>query len=85
MVRREAGLKRLASLLEELRSLDGLGEKRPGTFSYRSRAFLHFHYHPRGEIVADARVSGDGFTRFDVSEEAGRQELLAEIKRFLAC
>jgi len=84
MVRREAGLERLACLLGELRSLDDLREKRRGTFSHRSRAFLHFHYHPGGEIVADARVSGDGFTRFDVSEEAGRLALLAEIKRFLA-
>ncbi len=84
MLRREAGLQRLAGLLDELRALEGLREKRPGTFSHRSRAFLHFHYHPDGRIVADAKLSDAGFSRFDVSEPSGQQELLAGIRRFLS-
>ena len=51
---------------------------------YRSRAFLHFHYHPDGKIVADVRASEGGFTRFDVSAAAGQKELFAEIRRFLS-
>ena len=83
MVRREEGLKRLAPLLEELRALEELREKRPGSFSYRSRAFLHFHYRPDGSIVCDVRLSEAGFSRIDVSEELGRDELLREVKRCL--
>lgn len=84
MLRREAGQKRIAGLLETLRSLDGLREGRPGTFRYRSKAFLHFHYHPEGDIVGDVRIGGDGFTRFDVSTEDGQAELLSAVRSFVA-
>jgi hypothetical protein len=98
ILRRKAGLERLASLLDELRELSALREGRPGTFRYRSRDFLHFHYHPDGKIVADVRLSERALagrsqphrsratravTRFDVSEEAGQQELLSAIQSFL--
>ncbi len=81
--RRRAGLKRLASLLDELRALSELREGRPGTFRLGSRPFLHFHYHPDGTIVADVRLSNRGFTQFDVSEEGGQQEVLSAIERRL--
>ena len=84
MLRREAGQKRVAALLEALRSVDGLREGRPGTFRYRSKAFLHFHYHPEGDIVGDVRIGGDGFTRFDVSTEAGQAELVGAVRSFIA-
>ena len=63
--------------------LSKLREGRPGTFRYGSRPFLHFHYHPDGKIVADVRLSDGAFTGFDVSEEAGQQEVLSVIERCL--
>ena len=36
-------LERLEPLLRDLRTIDSLRERRPGTFTRRSRAFLHFH------------------------------------------
>ncbi len=82
-LRRRAGLKRIAPLLGELRALSELREGRPGTFRRGSRAFLHFHYHPDGQIVADVRLSDSGFTRFDVSEEGEQQELISTVRRCL--
>jgi hypothetical protein len=81
--RRRAGLRRLSSLLDELRALGELREGRPGTFQQGSRPFLHFHYHPDGTIVADVKLSSRGFSSFDVSDEAGQQEVLLAIERHL--
>ncbi len=52
-------------------------------FQYGSRPFLHFHSYPDGTIVADVRLSKRGFTRFDVSKEAGQQEVLSAIAHYL--
>ena len=84
-LRRRAGLERIARLLDELRALGELREGRPGSFRIGSRPFLHFHYHPDGKILADVRLSDDGFTPFDVSEEAGQQEVLSAIEACLEC
>lgn len=82
-LRREAGLVRLEGLLAALRDIEGLREDRPGVFGHRSRAFLHFHYRPDGSIAADVRLSGDDFTRVDVSDESGQRKLLESIRRFV--
>jgi hypothetical protein len=81
-----------------LRQLGALQEGRAGAFRYRSRDFLHFHFHPDGEIVADVRLSEKtlagssgprrsqatrAVTRFDVSDEAGQGQLLSAIESFL--
>ncbi len=79
-LRGKAGLKRLASLLA---GLSELSERQRGTFHHGPRPFLHFHYHPDGTIVADARLSRRGVTQFDVSEEAGQQEVLSAIEQYL--
>jgi len=53
-------------LLEQLRRIPGLVEKRPGVFYRKSRAFLHFHEDPAGGGMAAAgggyggRASGAG-------------------------
>ncbi len=82
-LRRRAGLKRLASLLDELRALSELSEGRPGTFQHGSIAFLHFHYLPDGAIRADVRLSRRGITEFDVSADEGQQELLSAVEQYL--
>ena len=56
-LRKEAGLRRLEPLLAELRAIDGLKERGAGVFCCKSRAFLHFHYYPSRDIVADIRLS----------------------------
>jgi hypothetical protein len=83
-MRRRAGLERLTGLLEQLRSIDELNEGRPpGNFRHGSRAFLHFHYHPDGKIVADVRLSDGIFHPFDVSDEGGQYEVLSVVEDHL--
>lgn len=81
--RRRAGLRQIASLLEELRSLSELRETRPGTFMRGSHQLLHFHYHAGGQIVADVRGADGQVERFDVSDEGGQQEVLSVIENCL--
>ena len=82
-LRRRAGFKRLANLLDELRDFSELREVRPAEFGYESQNFLHFHYRADGKIIADVRLSKRGFTPFDVSDEEGQQEVLAAIESHL--
>jgi hypothetical protein len=75
-------LERLAGLLEELRTVDGLREKRPGVFYYRAKAQLHFH--EDGEaLYVDVRLS-DGFVRFPVNTVRERELVVARLRRHLA-
>lgn len=45
-----------------LREIDGLVEKQPGNFHFRSRAFLHFHGGESGR-VADVKLGPDWVRR----------------------
>jgi hypothetical protein len=65
-------------MLTELRKLDGLTEKRPGTFYRKSNAFLHFHVDPAG-LFADLKVDGE-FQRFRVSTRREQQTLLTKAR-----
>jgi hypothetical protein len=70
-------------LLDRLRSIDGLVEKRPGVFYRRSKAFLHFHEDPSG-IFVDIRINVDEpFTRLPVSTRGQQSELVSTITRAL--
>lgn len=80
---RRAGLQRLAGLLTELRAIDELREGQPGQFQRGSTPFLHFHCFPDGTIRADVRLSKRAITEYDVSDEAGQQELLSAIEGYL--
>ena len=70
-------LDQLEPLLARVRALPGLVEKKRGTFYRKSRAFLHFHEDPKG-LFGDIRA-GDGadFDRFDVTNPAGADALIA--------
>jgi hypothetical protein len=77
-------LLRLAPLLEKLRVLEGLVEKRPGVFYRRSKAFLHFHDDPEG-IFVDVRLRfEDPFTRLPVTTRKQQTALVAEVQHALA-
>jgi hypothetical protein len=72
----------LADLLGELRELDGLTERKPGTFYRRSNAFLHFHVDAAG-LFADLKVDGE-FQRFRVTTKAEQRRLLTRARAQLA-
>jgi hypothetical protein len=71
-------LEEIEPLLEELRSVPGLVEKRPGIFFRRSKAFLHFHEDPSG-LHADVRF-GEEFERVRAETDVEREAPLARIR-----
>jgi hypothetical protein len=71
-------LKGLGPLLDEVRSVPGLVEKKTGIFYRKSKAFLHFHEDPSG-LHADVRFGVD-FERVRVETSAERESLMARIK-----
>jgi hypothetical protein len=75
-------LQRLASLLDELRTFDGLTERKQGTFYRGSRAFLHFHEHG-DELFADVKSSAD-WDRYNVTSGPDQQALVTVVQRALA-
>jgi hypothetical protein len=75
---RDEHLDQLESLLEELRKLEGLREKKRGVFYRKSRAFLHFHDDPAG-LYADVRLDVE-FERYRVSTKAEQRTLLGRIR-----
>jgi hypothetical protein len=76
-------LDRVEPLLAELRTLDGVKEKKRGVFYRKSRAFLHFHEHGP-DVYADVRLAGADFERFRVSSAEERGVLLAAVRSHLA-
>lgn len=72
-----ATLERIAPLLAELRARSALREPRPGVFTLKSRAFLHFHDDPAG-VFADVRLA-DEFVRLPVTSRSEQADLLERI------
>jgi hypothetical protein len=71
-------LDELDGLLGELRGIPGLKEKSRGTFSRRSRAFLHFHEDAAG-LFADVRFDEE-FERIRVTTPEERAALVRQIR-----
>ena len=67
-------LDQLEPILEEIRRLGGLKEKKRGAFYYRSSGFLHFHEDPAG-FFADLKV-GDDYVRLPINSKAQTQTFL---------
>jgi len=74
----ESALDQLEPLLIELRSVEGLVEKKRGIFYRKSAAFLHFHEDPSG-LHADVRL-GEDFDRYRVETGSERSTLLKLIR-----
>ena len=70
-------LDRIAPLLQQLRARPALHEARPGVFTLKSHAFLHFHDDPSG-VFADVRLA-EGFVRLNVTSRSQQADLLARI------
>jgi hypothetical protein len=75
-------LPELEPLLVEIRRVEGLVERKPGTFYRRSRAFLHFH-EDGDEIYADVRLTGEDFERVRATTAGERRALVARIRTSL--
>jgi hypothetical protein len=72
-----ATLARIPALLEDLRAHPALRETRPGVFTLKGRAFLHFHDDPSG-IFADVRLAHE-FVRLPVTTRSQQADLLDRI------
>ena len=75
-------LSALGGLLDEIRSREGLVERRPGVFYCKGRAFLHFHEDPSG-LHADLRL-GAAWERVRVETRAERKALLSRLGEALS-
>ncbi|NER85036.1 MAG: hypothetical protein F6K42_37115 [Leptolyngbya sp. SIO1D8] len=78
----EKAISSLSPLLQQLRSLPSLKEKKPGIFYRKSRAFLHFH-EDEDEIYADVRLQEPDFDRFPVTTPIQQATLLRAIRKTL--
>ena len=74
---RQETLRTLEPLLERLRQIDAMRERRAGVFYVKSRAFLHFHEDPAG-VFADVRT-GNHWTRMSATTQADADELLRAV------
>jgi hypothetical protein len=74
---RPAALDDIEPLLEQLRAIPMLSEKKRGVFYTGSRAFLHFHEDPSG-LHADVRLGAE-FERFRVETSEERDALVDRI------
>jgi hypothetical protein len=77
-----AALDRLEPLLERLRRLPDLRERKRGLFYRKSAAFLHFHEDPAG-LFADLK-EGAQFARHRVSTRGEQDAFFAQVKSLLA-
>jgi hypothetical protein len=73
-------LGQIESLLDRLRAVDGLVERKRGVFYLRSRAFLHFHEDDE-DVYADVRLDGENFERLRVTTKREQHALVAKVRR----
>lgn len=77
-----ADLDRLDALLAELRKIPQLRERKRGSFSRGSAAFVHFH-EDAGDLYADVRLDAE-FRRMKVTSRADQDEFLARVRGALS-
>ena len=74
-------LRKLEALLNRIRRLPGLTERKTGVFYRRSKAFAHFHEDPAG-LFADVRPAG-AWERFPVGSEREKRTFVSKLKETL--
>jgi hypothetical protein len=79
---RQDDLEPLAPLLEQLRALDGLVERTPGSFYRKSSGFLHFHV-DGDDVFADVKLDGKEFERTRVTTKAEQRALVSSVRKAL--
>ena len=70
------------AFVARLREIDGLVEQSPGRFSFRSKAFFHFHGGDR-DRVADVRLGPD-WVRLPAETLAELERIRKQIVRYVA-
>ena len=70
-------------LLEELRKVPTLVERKRGVFYRSSRAFLHFH-EDGDDVYADVRLQGDDFDRRCVTARNAQRVLVRDVRALVA-
>jgi hypothetical protein len=75
-------LTRCGPLLDDLRTIDGLVEKTPGSFYRKSKGFLHFHI-DGDDVFADVKLDGSTFERCRATTKAEQRKLVADVRRAL--
>lgn len=76
---RPEDLDRIEPLLEQIRALGGLKEKKRGCFYLKAKGFLHFHEDPKGMFADIGGGDGLPFERIQVDDPAGAAAVLARI------
>ena len=76
-----ADLDRLDSLLAQLRGVRGLRERKRGSFSRGTRAFLHFHADANA-LYADVRLE-NAFERLSVTTDHEQARFLRTVRHAL--
>lgn len=71
----------LEGLLVEIRKLEGLKEKKRGTFYRGPSGFIHFHEDPAG-LFADLRRR-EGWKKYRVNSRAERSAFMTEARKVL--
>jgi hypothetical protein len=79
----DARLDTIEDVLAQLRTVDGLVEKKRGVFYRGSRAFLHFH-EDGSDVYADVRLGGDDFERVRATSTRERSRLVTSVRKALA-
>jgi len=77
----DGDLDRVEALLAELRGFPELRERKRGSFSRGSRAFLHFH-EDAGDLYVDVRLDS-AFQRMKVTNDAEQADFLAAVRTAL--
>ena len=77
----EEDLDKVEALLVELRKVPQLRERKRGSFSRGSRAFLHFH-EEAGDLYVDVRLDS-AFSRARASSSQEQADLLSRVRRAL--
>jgi hypothetical protein len=74
---RDEDLDRIEDLIQQVRTIPNLKEKKRGVFYLKSKGFLHFHEDPKGMFADLTGADGRGFDRVDVTHPAGQAELMS--------
>lgn len=69
-------------LLERIRVMPGLVERKPGIYYRKSKAFLHFH-EDKSLLFADVRLAGKEFQRHPVNSDKEQKDFISKIRSCL--
>lgn len=77
-------LEELGEVLQQIRAYGNLVERTPGSFYFKSKAFLHFHEDPMG-LFADVKIDGARSERMRINTRPEQDWFLEAVKNALSC